>query len=284
MVRPMDAQIEHLLCETCGPIVAAALEVERTQLAAKLARDKLRSLGINTTGGMDAEEGPVDTRASTAPKSKGKHNAAKMAAVDPFKGRRSSRWRDIPLAQVLLNIRGDVSPNELCDKLGIATSVLRSRVRDVIGTPDSGKRWQKGIGYIVKGKSAWDHERRTLRVDKTKGLATAALNGSSTKASEAPRKLATKAAGRRTTKPGPSDEELQAYAAGKLTVTNLARKYKCTPSKIYRAINYYKVRFGADAPHGEPKQASPSNGAVKPLPNGVKSAPVLDMSRIVNGN
>lgn len=276
----MDIQIEQLLCKHCGPIVAAALEVERTQQAAKLARERLRALGVNTGASADKPE-PIVSSAFTHPKER----KPTTVAADPFKGKRGSRWRDVPVVQVLRNIRGDIAPNDLCDKLGIATSVLRDRVKQIIGQPDAGKRWQKDVGYVIKGKPAWDHERNTLRVDKTKGAAMAAF----TETAKKPHKLTGKPASKpsRSKLPGPTDEELHAHVAGKLSVDKLARKYKCAPSTIYRAINFYKVRFGADAPHGEPKSSndaaatSAGSNGMKTLPNGVKPPPVLDMARIV---
>jgi hypothetical protein len=279
----MDAQIEQLLCKRCGPVVTAALDFQRKQLAAKLARDKLVALGINLPGdtdSIDLDEVLVERsiEAHRSSKSKDKHQTAKLAVVvDPFQGRRNSRWRDVPIAQVISNIRGDVSPHELCGKLKVTPSVLRSRVQDIIGKPDSNKRWQKGIGYIVKGKAAWDHEQGKLRIDKTKGQAMAALGDA--KASPT-HKLVSAVEGRKTLKPGPSDSELGAYIAGTINVAKLAKKYKCGHSKIYRAIDYYKIRFGADAPHGEPKQAgngAPSNGISKIHSNGAKQSPMLDM-------
>jgi hypothetical protein len=168
---------------------------------------------------------------------------------------------------VLKNIRGDVAPHQLCEKLGIATSVLRRRVQDIIGMPDDGRRWQKGIGYIVKGKPAWDHDRDVLRVDKTKGVAMAALEASKGKAQS---KTAVAGAGARAPKPGPSDAEVHAYLEGKLNVAKLMRRYKCGKGKIYKAIDTYKVRFGADAPHGEPRAIN-GNGASSQA-NGIISA------------
>jgi hypothetical protein len=267
----MDPQIDALLCGHCRPIVAAALEVERTQLAAKLARDKLRALSDNKPKTESETQAPQTTKIKVSAKANppvAKPSPAVTAtAADPFKGKRNSTWKDVPVSQVLKNIRGDVAPHQLCEKLGIATSVLRRRVQDIIGMPDDGRRWQKGIGYIVKGKPAWDHDRDVLRVDKTKGVAMAALEASKGKAQS---KTAVAGVGGRGPKPGPSDAEVHAYLEGKLNVAKLMRRYKCGKGKIYKAIDTYKVRFGADAPHGEPRAIN-GNGASSQA-NGIISA------------
>jgi len=244
--------------------MTAALDVERTQLAAKLAVAKLRALSANKTSASAVPKEPTQDL-KTKPRAAGK----RPSASDPFKGKRSSTWREVSVSHVLQNIRGDVSPAALCKELGIAESVLRRRVIDIIGNPDPGKRWQKGVGYLVKRKPAWDHEQGTLRVDKTKGAAMAALADVSAKGIQP----ADKSAAGRKASPGPTDEELSAYVAGKVTVAKLLKKYKCGKGKIYRAISDFKVRFGADAPHG-----SGSNGVKKSPSNGVASPAAQAMS------
>ena len=270
----MDPQLDDLLCEQWRPIVAAALEVERTQLAAKLARDKLRALSSTTLvtisqPGIDIVKAKPKTKPKTKPEvTKSPSTVTTTATLDPFKGTRNSTWKDVPVAQVLKNIRGDIAPHELCAKLNIATSVLRRRVQDIIGAPDEGRRWQKGIGYFVKGKPAWDHDRDVLRVDKTKGVAMAALEASKVKGKAQAQLQATG----RIPIPGPTDAEVHAYLEGKLNVAKLMRRYKCGKGKIYRTIESYKVRFGADAPHGEPR-AMNGNGASAQA-NGIISSSV----------
>ena len=287
----MDSQIERLLCEHCRPIVAAALDVERSQLALRLARDKLRALGLDRAADAEPDDPAPDMGAAVtaAKKRMGIQPVVTKGAPagqgDLFKGRRTSKWRDVAVEHVLRNIRGEISPGDLCDELEIAGSVLSRRVRDIIGNADAGKRWLQGVGYIVKGKPAWDHERGVLRVDKTKGAAMAAMAAvRSSKASvNAPDKNARKAnaptrMGRKPN-PGPTDDELRALMNKAITGAKLGRKYKCGKSKIYRDLARFKERFGADAPHGTPKGGT-SNGAMAAPSNGA-SGPVVDMARVL---
>lgn len=249
----MEPNIETLLCEDCRTIFVQALEVERTQLAAQVAKDKLRALSA------------AKQQHGTKPPSKTQKAAP---AAKPLKGRGGGTWKEVPVDEVLRNIRGDIAPGELSAQLGIATPVLRRRVQDIIGVPDNGTRWERGVGYLINGKPAWNHERDALRVDKRKGAVgkTGAVKASAVKDSGTSKSKPKSTGGRKPT-PGPSDDEIRAYLAGKLTVDKLMRRYKCGDSKIYRTINAFKVRFGADAPHGEPKQVS--NG-IKSVSNGLE--------------
>lgn len=261
---PMDAKIEALLCERCRPIMAAALEYETAQATARAKRDALnariaahdptakrvgsaarRAIGIEYDANpLDA---PLPTRAdaiATARQSIGLASGKGRPGSPRASGPDNPGWKNIPEAEIMRTIRGEVSPRALADKLKVGTGVIHSRVNLMIGPPDCPERWRHGVGFFRQGKPAIDLLRQV------KGLRLPASQPPPPPSSGPKRKLPLKmggpkpkrlkVGGRGNAAPVIADADLQRLIDKRTSSNALARKYKCGMSTVYKQLKLYQ--------------------------------------------